>query len=221
MNRKSGFTLIELLVVIAIIAILAAILFPVFAKAREKARQSSCQSNTKQLGVAIMQYVQDYDETYPMIYNIIGTTRYIWADLCSPYIKNIQVFRCPSASSVTGWTSTLGIASTFCMPMRHIIPEGNSATRAMSALTKPANLYLVMDGTMYWTHVCPGCAGSANFNITATPAIWASDGGNDWGAGVSIFHNQGANVGYADGHAKWQSATTLASDADPWGHNGL
>src|ERR1700749_3137570 len=64
-NNTFGFTLIELLVVIAIIAILAAILFPVFAKVREKARQTSCLSNQKQLGLGIMQYVQDYDEAFP------------------------------------------------------------------------------------------------------------------------------------------------------------
>ena len=60
-----GFTLIELLVVIAIISILAAILFPVFAKAREKARQASCASNLHQVGLALVQYVQDYDSFYP------------------------------------------------------------------------------------------------------------------------------------------------------------
>jgi prepilin-type N-terminal cleavage/methylation domain-containing protein/prepilin-type processing-associated H-X9-DG protein len=63
MNKQRGFTLIELLVVIAIIAILAAILFPVFAQARAKARQTSCLSNMKQIGIGLMMYTQDYDET--------------------------------------------------------------------------------------------------------------------------------------------------------------
>jgi prepilin-type N-terminal cleavage/methylation domain-containing protein/prepilin-type processing-associated H-X9-DG protein len=65
MPCRRAFTLIELLVVIAIIAILAAILFPVFAQAREKARQATCQSNLKQIGTAILMYVQDYDECFP------------------------------------------------------------------------------------------------------------------------------------------------------------
>ena len=62
---RKGFTLIELLVVIAIIAILAAILFPVFSQARDKARQTTCLSNAKQVGLAVMQYQQDYNELYP------------------------------------------------------------------------------------------------------------------------------------------------------------
>src|ERR1700760_1989216 len=64
-RRREAFTLIELLVVIAIIAILAAILFPVFAQVREKARQATCASNQKQIGLGILQYVQDNDEIYP------------------------------------------------------------------------------------------------------------------------------------------------------------
>ena len=124
MNRKNAFTLIELLVVIAIIAILAAILFPVFAQAREKARAISCLSNTKNLGMATMMYIQDYDEmlparqqcnspidpatgTYPQIYNII-----------SPYLKNGNgwsrggVWDCPSAakkgqSNQLGWNGAM------------------------------------------------------------------------------------------------------------------
>jgi prepilin-type N-terminal cleavage/methylation domain-containing protein/prepilin-type processing-associated H-X9-DG protein len=71
-NRKKGFTLIELLVVIAIIGILAAILFPVFARARENARRASCMSNMKQIGLGIMQYVQDNDEHYPPAWHSLG-----------------------------------------------------------------------------------------------------------------------------------------------------
>ena len=98
---KKAFTLIELLVVIAIIAILAAILFPVFAQAREKARSASCLSNTKQMGLGITMYAQDYDETYPQAYwytnDFNGANGYNqWSGLINPYVKNWTVFVCPS-----------------------------------------------------------------------------------------------------------------------------
>ena len=89
MKRTNGFTLIELLVVIAIIAILAAILFPVFAKVREKARQTTCVSNEKQMGLAMLQYVQDYDETYPMMQYYDANNQPIsWTSAVYPYVKN-------------------------------------------------------------------------------------------------------------------------------------
>ncbi len=96
--RKKGFTLIELLVVIAIIAILAAILFPAFAKAREAARRSSCISNLKQVGIAMMQYSQEYDEkTVPYkISDSAGTGVYSWRVLLHPYLKSTDIYKCPS-----------------------------------------------------------------------------------------------------------------------------
>jgi len=90
-GRRRGFTLIELLVVIAIIAILAAILFPVFQKVRENARAAKCASNLKQLGIATLQYQQDYDESYPDGWHPDGgngtqTGLMMWRVVLLPYI---------------------------------------------------------------------------------------------------------------------------------------
>lgn len=100
MSLRKGFTLIELLVVIAIIAILAAILFPVFAKARDKAYQTSCLNNEKQLGLAILQYAQDYDGTFPPSYYYLNGANsnngYMhWSGMIMPYCKNDKIFVCP------------------------------------------------------------------------------------------------------------------------------
>jgi prepilin-type N-terminal cleavage/methylation domain-containing protein/prepilin-type processing-associated H-X9-DG protein len=104
--KQKGFTLIELLVVIAIIAILAAILFPVFARAREQARKAACQSNLKQIGLAVAQYTQDFDESYPAAVNSSNAVgnRY-WYEVLDPYMKSSQLLICPTAGVITSYST--------------------------------------------------------------------------------------------------------------------
>lgn len=109
-KREFGFTLIELLVVIAIIAILAAILFPVFARARENARRASCQSNLKQIGLGLLQYAQDYDESNPAVnvdvktgINGGGSGSIPIEVQLNPYIKSYELWKCPSDTSNPTW----------------------------------------------------------------------------------------------------------------------
>jgi len=106
--RRKGFTLIELLVVIAIIAILAAILFPVFSRAREQARKAACVSNMKQLAQGLQMYAQDWDENFPDWRwgrdrgnpPVSGNpaTPLPWYLAAFPYVKNQDVYVCPSDS---------------------------------------------------------------------------------------------------------------------------
>jgi prepilin-type N-terminal cleavage/methylation domain-containing protein len=109
-HRPTGFTLIELLVVIAIIGILAAILFPVFSRAREMARRSSCGSNLKQIGLGLMQYVQDYDGVMPDAEEGADESNPTptWIDNLQPYVKSSQVFSCPTESNNVYQPRTVG-----------------------------------------------------------------------------------------------------------------
>ncbi len=150
MNRR-GFTLIELLVVIAIIAILAAILFPVFAKVREKARAIACLSNEKQMGLAYMQYIQDYDETY-----IFGSgSGSGWAGRLYPYVKSTAVYVCPDDNQARpGWMTykvsyaqNTNIAATlpFWVWTNNNGVFGNTGTATSASLISPSNTILIYE----------------------------------------------------------------------------
>jgi prepilin-type N-terminal cleavage/methylation domain-containing protein/prepilin-type processing-associated H-X9-DG protein len=113
-KRIKGFTLIELLVVIAIIALLAAILFPVFARARENARKSSCMNNLKQIGVGLAQYSGDFDGFMPPRLQLVTGGTIQWPTIMMPYIKNEQVFVCPSGGTSPTLRTWVGGSGTYC-----------------------------------------------------------------------------------------------------------
>ncbi len=186
--KKRAFTLIELLVVIAIIAILAAILFPVFAKAREKARTSSCQSNEKQIGVAFTQYAQDYDEKYP--WREGGTNTYQWRSMVQPYIKSVQVFKCPSNTSTATFWNDNTVASNYAMVNgNNDVHEAWRGGLALSAIDKPANKAIVVE--------------LRNQGWTEWGSSWWGGGGagSAWDNGYAGHMSQW-NVLFYDGHVK-------------------
>ena len=191
-KRRNGFTLIELLVVIAIIAILAAILFPVFARARENARKSTCQSNMKQLGMAMLQYAQDYDETFPgnaaYYASLTGTpfhnqwmlgippldptvTGRTWKDIIVPYLKNTGVLRCPGDTNAIANNPT-----SYSMKM-------NLATSSwtMAALDFPAQEIMLHE------HV----------------GWHSTKAGHSGGSGVPPRTDELLNIAFIDGHVKY------------------
>jgi len=206
---RRGFTLIELLVVIAIIAILAAILFPVFARAREKARQASCLSNIKQLGLGIMQYCQDYDESYPPGYRgtsgefspVLNATRAAgnwvgWFDCIYPYVRNTQVYRCPSFAGTQDYNY-----NPWLMPRSY-----NPFTpMRLGQVTAPADTIMLYD-TYAGTRPCgyPWVVNARTApNCEGKPAA-------DYDTYKYARHNDGCNIAFADGHGKWLQNRTFA-----------
>jgi prepilin-type N-terminal cleavage/methylation domain-containing protein/prepilin-type processing-associated H-X9-DG protein len=240
MSRPTGrkaFTLIELLVVIAIIAILAAILFPVFAQAREKARQTSCLSNTKQISLGILMYLQDYDERFfgtvterqaPSSVPDTAVDRfpYSYRNRIQPYIKNEQIFKCPSAPAWAAigpgnWYPTdygihLNEANVDPTVNGHqadyqgtgaidLTDFGVNDSVTLAAIQKPAQFILLADA---------GRADKTPSRGGLYPQPFAFN--NTTQARMVARHTEGANVGYSDGHSKFTKfSTTTASPDQP------
>jgi prepilin-type N-terminal cleavage/methylation domain-containing protein len=212
MRKRFGFTLIELLVVIAIIAILAAILFPVFAQAREKARQATCLSNMKQIGLGVMMYVQDWDGSYPpdRVAPLPGgqpcnQKMITWKTATLPYVKNIDVYRCPSNPLNKEGDETRNAAPAFpTFPISYsyngtILHQAVSRSLNEASVPETARYILLVEARNF----CADC------HIGSLNDSWGMTGG------FFVHPTKRMQALYMDGHAKsTKFSQTLGTNND-------
>jgi len=213
---RRGFTLIELLVVIAIIAILAAILFPVFAKAREKARQTSCMSNEKQIGLGVQMYMSDYDWMIPSSYfppcggpAAVGNP---WNKRVDPYIRNTQLWSCPSAPVRGSRNYSLNRSGQWEYPINKPVFDGgsihgfDSILEAIGETRVPVPAETIVVAEFHLTSClwdgqvnCVCCSDTCpRVHFTANEPFDAASC-----ATPDPVHNGGYNYLFYDGHVKW------------------
>jgi prepilin-type N-terminal cleavage/methylation domain-containing protein len=231
-RARRGFTLIELLVVIAIIAILAAILFPVFAQAREKARGAACLSNCKQLGLALMMYATDYDDTLPPAK--IGASPPFrhqcaatgegyplypayWQDVVQPYAKNRDILRCPSRPErgyqpqkadkpIDGNPDSLrfGYIGNYWAFVRSTGPEIVNGWHAHGrTLASITEPASMIFVFEGWNNGCPEMRWAIADNLDCS------------------VHNKGSTYIFSDGHAKWMRVARTLDPVNMWADPGL
>lgn len=210
-SLKRAFTLIELLIVIAIIALLAAILFPVFGRARENARRSSCQSNLKQIMLATQQYVQDYDERFPLdvVSGVAGTEPFGWADALLVYSKSTQIYQCPSDTHADPTTPDQKNYTDYFYNLGLARGKTDGTTNGVADRIG-AHLSQLEFPTLTISYGCMGNSkadGTGRTDNFARAYVTDRGGGGQGLAGSSNVgwykHLQGVTVAFSDGHVKW------------------
>jgi prepilin-type N-terminal cleavage/methylation domain-containing protein/prepilin-type processing-associated H-X9-DG protein len=177
--KRRGFTLVELLTVLAIAAVLAAILLAVFSRVREKGRRATCQSNLKQMNLALRQYASDHDS--------FDVGQYNWQEALSPYIKNNQIYECPTESREENSTMTGMDTDYFYFAAFNVFKSGKyvGVNEAAHSNVDDSQLLTFADSAF-------GDPGYTTKALGSCGSYFVPD-----------RHSGGGNWSFADGHVKW------------------
>lgn len=211
-NPRRGYTLLELLITLTIIGVLAGVLLPVSTHCGENAPRSSCQSNLKQVGLAFLQYAQDYDERMPPIaLNAVPASLppyarpYGWADALQPYCKSTQIFQCPSEKSASSEDATTDATQPGFVDYWF---NTNLGARPLKTIANPTFTLLAGEGN-------DGRDGSdARYNRNVFPQSWLAElpPELEMAARPPRRHLDTANYLFADGHVKALKAETVVAN---------
>ena len=140
--------------------------------------------------LAWTQYAQDYDE---MTVKYRYPDPLYWPDFLQPYVKNSQIWTCPSRTNITyGY----GL-------------NNYNDQWSLGSYKYPAETVIIQDSYNRYAYY-PG-----------TPVTWDTFlmNSND-GSTARAPHNDGMDFGFADGHAKWMAAAAaFNSNPSIWERN--
>ncbi len=199
-SEMRGFTLIELLVVIAIIAVLAAMLFPVFSQAREKAHATACLSNLRQIGFAVGMYGYAHNGMFPPRFTDTQP-RYFYWDLVDSYVRDDQIWFCPSESQRDIGLRHYGLNCYDKYPGDGRFEVGVSGVKVLQVEDPSGTIALAETDPADEREPYP------------TPWDIGSTQSGQWSWPLTSLaqdrHNGGFNAFYLDGHVKWQPDVDL------------